>query len=87
MQILHQNIWVDLQERFGKESAPRAYELKQSLTHTHLEGMSISAYYTKLQGVWDEIQSVSPAPWCTCNKCDCNIGKKLNEAKENERLY
>lgn len=29
-----EEIWSDLQERFGKESAPRAYELKQSLTTT-----------------------------------------------------
>ncbi|GJY33992.1 hypothetical protein Tco_0418461 [Tanacetum coccineum] len=27
-------IWNDLQERFGKESAPKAYELKQILTGT-----------------------------------------------------
>lgn len=80
-------IRVDLQERFGKESAPRAYELKKSLTSTHKEGMLISAYYTKLRGVCDDIQLVSPSPWCTCNKCDYNIGKRLNEAKENEILY
>lgn len=27
-------IWKDLKERFGKESAPKAYELKQSLNTT-----------------------------------------------------
>lgn len=42
-------IWVDLRERFGKESAPKAYELKQSLTNTHQEGMFVSGYYTKFQ--------------------------------------
>ncbi|GKB09683.1 putative RNA-directed DNA polymerase [Tanacetum coccineum] len=49
-------IWVDLKERFGKVSAPRAYELKRSLT-------------------------------CTCSGCDCDIGKKLQQLRDKERLY
>ena len=27
-------IWQDLKERFGKESAPKAYELKQAMNNT-----------------------------------------------------
>ncbi|GJU66909.1 putative RNA-directed DNA polymerase [Tanacetum coccineum] len=80
-------IWKDLKERFGKESAPRAYELKQSLSVTHQDGSSFSSYYTKLRSIWDEIQSVLRVPQCTCGKCSCNIGKRLNEFKEKERLY
>lgn len=44
-------IWNDLHERFGKESAPRAYELKQSITQTRQEGASVSAYFTKLRSI------------------------------------
>ncbi|KAJ0846074.1 putative RNA-directed DNA polymerase [Helianthus annuus] len=80
-------IWVDLKERFGKVSAPRAYELKQLLTSTKQEGTSVSAYYTKLRGIWDEIQSVLPVPRCDCNGCTCEIGKKLQELRDKERLY
>nr|KAJ0200847.1 hypothetical protein LSAT_V11C600316720 [Lactuca sativa] len=55
-------IWNDLHERFGKESAPRGYELKQSITQTRQEGTSISAYYTKLSSIWDEIDSILLTP-------------------------
>lgn len=48
-----QEIWNDLEERFGKESAPRAYELKQAITFTRQDDASVSAYYTKMHGVWD----------------------------------
>ncbi|KAI3796118.1 hypothetical protein L1987_38782 [Smallanthus sonchifolius] len=82
-----QEIWADLEERFGKESAPRAYELKQLLTTTKQVGASVSAYYTKLRVIWDEIQSVLPLPKCNCNGCTCGIGKKLTELREKERLY
>ncbi|KAI3781943.1 hypothetical protein L2E82_11971 [Cichorium intybus] len=80
-------IWSDLRERFGKESAPRAYELKQTLSNTHQSGVSVSAYYTKLRGLWDEIESILPVPRCTCDKCSCGVGKKMNELREKEKLY
>ena len=80
-------IWNDLHERFGKESAPRAYELKQSVTQTRQEGASVSAYFTKLRNIWDEIDSVLPTPRCECNGCSCNVGKRITELKGKERLY
>nr|XP_043639758.1 uncharacterized protein LOC122610866 [Erigeron canadensis] len=80
-------IWKDLKERFGKENAPRAYELKQLLSCSHQDGSSVSSYYTKLRGIWDEISSVLPIPQCTCGHCTCEIGKRLVDFKENERLY
>nr|XP_043633277.1 uncharacterized protein LOC122604450 [Erigeron canadensis] len=80
-------IWSDLKERFGKESTPRAYELKQLLSNTHQDRLLISSYYTKLRGIWDEIQSVLPIPQCTCGNCSCEIGKRLSSFQEKERLY
>ncbi|KAK1427490.1 hypothetical protein QVD17_16176 [Tagetes erecta] len=80
-------IWKDLKERFGKESAPRAYELKQTISNTKQEGVTVSAYYTKLRGLWDEMQSFLPTPICKCNGCTCGIGKSLSELKEKEQLY
>ncbi|XP_076898288.1 uncharacterized protein LOC143551827 [Bidens hawaiensis] len=69
-------IWSDLRKRFGKESAPHAYVLKQSLTITRQEGASVSTYYTKLLSLWDEIQTVLSPPRCICGKCSCDVGKK-----------
>ncbi|GJU34361.1 putative RNA-directed DNA polymerase [Tanacetum coccineum] len=51
-------IWNDLLERLGKESAPRSYELKQILTGMQQAGASVSSYYTKLRGLWDELEMV-----------------------------
>ncbi|XP_076888128.1 uncharacterized protein LOC143538449 [Bidens hawaiensis] len=44
--------------------------------------MTVSAYYTKLKGIWEEIQSVSPAP-----KCTCAAAKEFIENREKEQLY
>ncbi|XP_071740276.1 uncharacterized protein [Rutidosis leptorrhynchoides] len=79
--------WLDLKERFGKESAPRAYELKQSFSMIHQDGTTVSVYYTKLRSLWDEIDSILPIPKCSCKGCTCDIGKKTSGLKENERIY
>ena len=80
-------IWVDLQERFGKGSAPRAYELRQQVTFLQQEKMSVASFYTKLKGLWDEIQSISPLPVCSCDGCSCDIQKQLKVMREKEQLY
>ncbi|XP_071714381.1 uncharacterized protein [Rutidosis leptorrhynchoides] len=80
-------IWNNLKERFGKESAPRAYELKQTLSMTHQDGTTISVYYTKLRGLWDEIDSILSIPKCTCGLCTFDVGKNSVMLKEKERLY
>ncbi|XP_023764941.1 uncharacterized protein LOC111913470 [Lactuca sativa] len=80
-------IWADLEEQFGKESAPRAYELKQTLNNTSQDVASVSAYYTRMRSLRDKIQTISPIPRCTCGKCTCDLGKRLSESNEKERIY
>ncbi|KAI3511071.1 hypothetical protein L1887_18215 [Cichorium endivia] len=80
-------MWSDLRERFGKESSPRAYELKQKIVAARQDGISVSTYYTNLRALWDEASSILPLPKCSCNNCTCEIGKRMSEYQEKERLY
>ncbi|CAH9083871.1 unnamed protein product [Cuscuta epithymum] len=82
-----QEIWTDLKERFVKESAPRAYELRCSLSNIRQDGQSISAYFSRLRRVWDEMVSINTAPNCTCGKCSCNISKQIIDSRDRDRLY
>ncbi|KAL0399837.1 UNVERIFIED_CONTAM: hypothetical protein Sradi_2327000 [Sesamum radiatum] len=80
-------IWVDLEERFGKVNAPRAYELRSVIALLKQEKLSVSSYYTKLKSLWEEMQSISTWPKCTCNGCTCNVQKQLVEMRERDQLY
>ncbi|XP_076886041.1 uncharacterized protein LOC143535762 [Bidens hawaiensis] len=82
-----EEIWIDLRERFRKESAPRAYELKQLLGVTKQDGTLVSAYYTRLRVIWDEIRSVFSMPKCSCGGCKCGISKSIGELRDKEKLY
>ncbi|XP_076890927.1 uncharacterized protein LOC143542151 [Bidens hawaiensis] len=72
-------IWSDILERFRKENAPRAYELRQQIAVTRQEGAFVSAYFTKLRSLWDEAESVQPTPHYSCSGCSCSIRKRLTE--------
>ncbi|XP_071687526.1 uncharacterized protein [Rutidosis leptorrhynchoides] len=80
-------IWNDLKERFAKESAPRAYGLKQTLSTTHQNGTTVPVYYTKLRSLWDEIDCALEVSRFSCSGCKCDIGKKISNLKDKERLY
>lgn len=71
------DIWLDLEERFGKENTPRAYDLRRTITTIQQGDMNVSTYYMKLRSVWDEIQSITLMPSCSCQGYKCDITKKL----------
>nr|GFC92814.1 hypothetical protein [Tanacetum cinerariifolium] len=48
---------------------------------------SVSSYYTKLRGLWDELETVMSIPRCTCAGCKRDIGKEDVDLREKERLY
>ncbi|XP_019167830.1 PREDICTED: uncharacterized protein LOC109163537 [Ipomoea nil] len=56
------DIWEDLEERFGKGSAPRAFEIRRAVVLLQQEKASVSSYYTKLKSLWDETMAISPLP-------------------------
>ena len=44
--------------------------------------MSVAAYYTKLKGFWDEYNTYSQIPPCTCG-----LAKAVVIEKEKEKLH
>nr|GMD37430.1 Integrase, catalytic core [Ipomoea batatas] len=85
--ITARDIWRDLEERFGKESAPRAFEIRRAVTLLRQDKATVSTYYTKLKSLWDEMNCTTPLPMCNCQGCKCNLSKKYAELREKEQLY
>lgn len=52
-------VWEDLHERFSQGNAPRIFEIQREIACLRQEQQSVSAYYTKLKGLWDELASYS----------------------------
>ncbi|CAL1377370.1 unnamed protein product [Linum trigynum] len=85
-------IGTDLQRRFIRGSAQRAYELRRTIVALRQEKLSISAFYTKLRSYWDEMDAVGGLPCCTyagcsCGGCSCNLLGQFQARLESERLF
>lgn len=58
-------VWEDLRERFSQSNAPRIFEIQRDIASLRQEQLSISAYYTKLKSLWDELATYSDASYGT----------------------
>lgn len=56
------DLWVDLQERFFQINGQRIFELQKIISSISQGLDSIIAYYSKLKGLWDELNIYSPMP-------------------------
>ena len=59
-------IWKDLQDRFSQHNGPRIFQLQKSISCLTQENNSVSAYFTTMKGLWDELANHQPIPTCTC---------------------
>ncbi|XP_057249208.1 uncharacterized protein LOC125496070 [Beta vulgaris subsp. vulgaris] len=79
-------IWNNLEERYGQSSGTQLFSLKQSLNDLKQGQDSISAFYTKLKMLWDQLDSIDPIPICECTNCTCLITRKLLKSQQDRRL-
>ncbi|KAG5539465.1 hypothetical protein RHGRI_019866 [Rhododendron griersonianum] len=60
------DIWNDLKERFSQPNGTKIYQLKRSLYECKQAHLSVTAYFTLLKSIWDELASYDSPPPCTC---------------------
>jgi hypothetical protein len=60
------DMWKDLHDRFNQSNGPRIFQLQKAVSVLHQGANSVSAYYTQLKSLWDELDSFRPIPECTC---------------------
>ena len=82
-----QEIWYDLEERFGKSSSAQLHSLQEELTKlTEGASMSIADYFTRVKSIWDEIDHLDPIPIRSCNGCCCGLIKHFLKSQQDQRL-
>nr|CAD1842701.1 unnamed protein product [Ananas comosus var. bracteatus] len=74
-------VWEDLKERFSQGDDSRIFQIRQEIVEHRQGHQSVSVYYTKLKGLWDELASYHEPPCCTCGGL-----KALVEREEKERV-
>ena len=73
-------IWLDLSEQFSQSNAPQIYQLMQSISSLKQENMPVSAYFTRLKSLWNELNSLVAIQPCTCGH-----GKAIADQLQQDR--
>lgn len=61
-----QAIWTDLQERFSQPNSTKIFEEQKAISNCAQRDLSVSAYYTRLKVLWDELAAYISIPNCSC---------------------
>nr|DAD30130.1 TPA_asm: hypothetical protein HUJ06_031598 [Nelumbo nucifera] len=73
-------VWNDLYDRFSQGDESRIYQIRQEIAECRQGSLSVSAYYTKLKGLWDELKSYQEPITCSCG-----MMKKIADREKKER--
>lgn len=59
-------LWIELGERYSESNELMIYQIKQKITSISQENLSVTAYYSQLKQLWDELANIKPVPPCNC---------------------
>ncbi|KAL2931524.1 Retrovirus-related Pol polyprotein from transposon RE1 [Bienertia sinuspersici] len=73
-----QRLWEYLERRFCVANGPRIQQLRAQISDCcQSKTMTIKAYYTKLLGLYDELNCLQPLHVCSCGLCTYNVADKF----------
>ncbi|KAM1808348.1 hypothetical protein ACFX11_031246 [Malus domestica] len=65
-------VWDDLRERFSQQNVSRLFEIHRDLASLAYNQQPINVYFTKLKGLWDEMDSYQTFTPCSCGAVQSN---------------
>ncbi|XP_031398403.1 uncharacterized protein LOC116208966 [Punica granatum] len=77
-----QDLLEDLRERYSQGNETRIYQLKAEIGKLKQDGMTIPRYYSRLKGLWDELDNYLQIPACTCS-----AAKTYAAQREREKIH
>ena len=78
-------IWGDLKERYYQGDIFRIAELQEEMYSLKQGDISVTAYFTHLKTLWQELENFRPIPSCTCqNQCSCQLVPTIKGCRNND---
>ncbi|KAL0430251.1 UNVERIFIED_CONTAM: Retrovirus-related Pol polyprotein from transposon RE1 [Sesamum radiatum] len=70
------SLWLDLEARYGGSNGPMLYNLEREIASISQGDMSVTAYFTRIKMLWDELVCLDPIPACVCPAHRQNIKRE-----------
>ncbi|GAU50539.1 hypothetical protein TSUD_409840 [Trifolium subterraneum] len=79
--------WSDLKARFSRADRVHVASLQRELYVLRQESSSVTEFFTKLKGLWEELELSRPIPNCTCTfRCVCEAMRNAKRFKEEDLI-
>jgi hypothetical protein len=79
------DMWNDLKDRFMRGDRIRVAQLHQEIANLKQGELNITDYFTKLRGLWEELDR--PMPQCTCPMpCTCLAMRNAKGFRAEDRI-
>ncbi|XP_023730366.1 uncharacterized protein LOC111878081 [Lactuca sativa] len=72
-------IWKDLDDRFAQSNGAKLYHFQKSISELSQGSDDLATYFTTLKKLWDELNSLSSIPTCTCGSAQQVQGNQQNQ--------
>jgi hypothetical protein len=77
--------WSDLKARFSRTDPVRVSTLQRDIYALRQDSSSVTKFFTKLKGLWEELELSRPTPSCTCPvPCACEALRNAKKYKEED---
>ena len=80
-------MWENLRKRYAMANAPKIHQLKTNLASCKQGGLEVMEFYSKLMGMWSELENHVKMPQRTRRKCECRIGNKVIKMMNEEKTH
>ncbi|KAL0451845.1 UNVERIFIED_CONTAM: hypothetical protein Slati_1162600 [Sesamum latifolium] len=80
------SLWLELEARYGEFDGPLLYKIRRELGSMMQGNLSVTAYYTNMKQLWDELVCLRPPAMCTCEKCTCGSNRAKTAEIEEDQL-
>ncbi|GAU29576.1 hypothetical protein TSUD_153260 [Trifolium subterraneum] len=79
--------WNDLKSRFSRADRVRVASLQRELYALRQDSTPVLEYFTKVRGLWEELEIFRPIPHCTClARCQCEAMRNARKFKQEDLI-
>ncbi|XP_019239047.1 PREDICTED: uncharacterized protein LOC109219082 [Nicotiana attenuata] len=78
-------LWRELEDRYDQTNGAKLYQIQKEINDLTQGSLGITAYYTRMKRLWDELSTLSAKSQCSCN-CTCGAKETMHKAEQDRRL-
>ena len=63
-------MWQNLHKCYAVANTPKIHQLKTDFAACKQGGLEVADFYSKLMGMWSELENYAKVPQCTCGSAN-----------------